>query len=70
MVSQQIKKVCQHKPGELWTDGCCTDNPPVDNSAIKSIALAKLTEGIASTIEQSPTTPTEVQNLAAATALS
>ncbi|MBW4564111.1 MAG: hypothetical protein KME32_23815 [Mojavia pulchra JT2-VF2] len=35
-MGKQIKKVCQHEPGELWTDGCCTSNPPVDNSSMKS----------------------------------
>ncbi|OUL22052.1 hypothetical protein [Nostoc sp. 106C] len=60
-MGQQIKKICQHKSGELWTDGCCTQNPPVDDISIKSHAIA-------STFEQSPTTQTEVQRLAEATA--
>ncbi|MDZ8050343.1 MAG: hypothetical protein RMX68_009485 [Aulosira sp. ZfuVER01] len=61
-MGQQIKKVCQHQPGELWTDGCCTDNPPVDNSSIKSHAIA-------STVERSPKIQTEVQHLLEATAV-
>jgi hypothetical protein len=39
-MGQQIQKVCQHKLGEDWKDGCCTDNPPVDNIFLKSNALA------------------------------
>ena len=52
-MGQQIKKVCQHQAGERWTDGCCSDRPPVDNIFINSHAIA-------STVEQSPKAQTEV----------
>jgi hypothetical protein len=61
-MGQQIKKVCQHQAGELWTDGCCSDRPPVDNTSIKSHASA-------STFEQSAITQTEVKHLVEATAV-
>ncbi|BAY22214.1 hypothetical protein NIES2100_19770 [Calothrix sp. NIES-2100] len=67
-MGQQVKKVCQLKLGGQWKDGCCTDNPPVDNISLKFNALAKLTvrvadapESIASAVEQSPIAPTKSQ---------
>jgi hypothetical protein len=61
-MGQQIKKVCQHQPGERWTDGCCTDRPPIDNTSIKPVAIA-------STVEQSAKAQTAIQDLAEATAV-
>ena len=61
-MGQQIQKVCQHKLGEQWKDGCCTDNAPVDNISLKPNAIA-------SAVEQSVTTPTQVQHSVEATAV-
>ncbi len=68
-MGQQIKKVCQHQPGERWTDGCCSDRPPVDNTSIKSYAIPTVGYAYASTVEQSPKAQTEVQQLLEATAV-
>ncbi len=32
-MSKKIKKVCKHKPGDEWADGCCSSNLPVDISS-------------------------------------
>jgi hypothetical protein len=63
-MGQQIQKVCQHKLGENWKDGCCTDNPPVDNIFIESkskLSVVSGREGIASAVEQYRIVPTKSQ---------
>ncbi|WP_238361000.1 hypothetical protein [Iningainema tapete] len=51
-----MQKICQHKPGEKWTDGCCSPNPSVDSSSRSSNEPE-----IEFAFEQSLTAQTEVQ---------
>ncbi|GAB1542117.1 hypothetical protein NUACC21_47910 [Scytonema sp. NUACC21] len=34
-MGKQVKKVCNHKPGEKWTDGCCSPKPLGDSESGK-----------------------------------
>ncbi|MBD2357939.1 hypothetical protein H6G41_25560 [Tolypothrix sp. FACHB-123] len=54
-MGQHIEKACHRKLGGKWKDGCCTDNPPVENISLQSNAIAVV-------LEQSSLAVTESQS--------
>ncbi len=34
-MNSQIQKVCKHKPGEKWENGCCSPNPTLVANSYK-----------------------------------